>query len=110
MRRRGTIYPLTRLAIAMGSAARNIHDARRRKIAESDAARIPKCAVETGVGKKGEIARRGRALLARLSTLQPDELAGAADELRACAGAISSRFEVTSEVTYRGRRSKSLTG
>jgi hypothetical protein len=97
-------HPLTRLVIAMGSAARNIADPASRRSAAIDAVRIPKCAREIGGGKKGEMARDGRRLLAQLADLPEEELADAAKRLRAYADAVASTFHVTSEVKLGDRR------
>lgn len=104
MKGKRSLYPLTRLAIAMGSAALNINSATFRKMAVHEAATIPKCRAEIGGGRRGEMARDGRALMAKLLDLKPEELADAAERLRACADAVGSRFEVTSEVSLGDRR------
>jgi hypothetical protein len=102
--RRRELHPMTRLAIAMGSAASGIMDPTRRRIAAYDADKIPKCRAEIGGGRRGELARLGRVLLASLSTLPPEQLEDAAERLRAYADAIGSRFEVTSEISLGDRR------
>lgn len=103
-RRRYDLHPLTRLAVAMGSAARNINSGDCRRIAAYDAEKIPKCRAEIGGGRKGEMARAGRELLASLPGLEPGEYADAVARLQAYADAISSRFEVTNEESLGDRR------
>jgi hypothetical protein len=103
-RRRRPMDPLTRLSIAMGAAALNIKDARCRDLAAFDAERIPKCNAEIGGGRKGEMARLGRSMLARLKDLPPEQFNDAVIVLRGCADAITARFEVTSEVSLGDRR------
>lgn len=102
--RRGQLHPVTRLSIACGSAANNIRSQTFRKIARDDAERIPKTRLEIGGGRKGEMARMARALLAQLPDLQPGEFDEAAIRLRGFADAFSSRFEVTSEISLGDRR------
>jgi hypothetical protein len=100
-------HPLTRLVIAMGSAARNITDPASRRAAANDARLIPKCAAEIGGGRKGEMARDGRRLMGQLADLPEEELADAAKRLRAYADAVASSFHVTSEIRLGDRRRRS---
>ena len=106
MKRRREPHPMTRLAIAMRSAARNIESGNFRKIAADDAARIPKCRAEIGGGRRGEMARAGRALLAALPATEPSEFSDAAIRLNAYADAVLSNFEVVSESCMADRRSR----
>ena len=103
MKRKG-IYPLTRLAIEMGAAARNINSQTLRNAAAASVKTIPKCRAELGGGRRGEIARAGRALLLQLADLPADQLDDAATRLRAYADAVGSRFEVTSETSLGDKR------
>jgi hypothetical protein len=100
-------HPLTKLVIAMGSAARNIADPASRRLAADDARKIPKCAGEIGGGRRGEMAREGRRLMARLADLPDEELADAAMRLRGYADAVASSFHVTSEIKLGDRRRRS---
>lgn len=106
-RRRGQQHPLDRLAVAMGAAAANIHDARFRKMLANDAQRIPVSNPEIGGGRRGEMARLGRKTLASLKDLvdpTADQLLELQQILRGCRDAVQSRFEVISEVKLGERR------
>jgi len=100
-------HPLTRLALAMGCAAHNIEDVRFRKNAARDAESIPKCRAEIGGGRRGEMARLGRATLLSLPDLPQDRLEEAASVLRGCRDALLARFELVSEATLGDRRRQS---
>ena len=104
MKPRRDMHPMTRLAIACGSAANNIRNPLFRKMAGEDSAKIPKTRGEIGGGRRGEMARAGRALLSQLPGMAPEDFDDAALRLRGYADAISSRFEVTSEVSLGDRR------
>lgn len=106
MRRRRQPHPLTRLAIAMRVAAREIDKPIFRRQAAREAESIPVCNAERGGGKKGEMARLGRITLASLADADPETFPDKAMVLRGCADAITSRFEVTSEISLGDRRRK----
>lgn len=102
--RRRRIHPLSRLALAMGVAARDIALPAARVQAARDAENIPVSNIERGRGKKGEMARLGRATLASLPGLAPEQFADAQSVLRGCRDAVMARFEETSFVQLGRRR------
>jgi hypothetical protein len=93
--RRRALHPITRLALAFRAAAFRIDIAAVRRIAAYDAERIPVSKMEMGRHPKAEMARTGRRLLKALPTIAPEEWEGTRITLRACADAITSRFEET---------------
>lgn len=103
-RRRYAQHPFTRLAAAMRVAALNINIPVFRKMARTSAETIPVWICERGQGKRADMARRGRALLATLPDLAPEQYAETQTLLRGYADAVMSRFEVTEEVSLGARR------
>lgn len=106
IRRRRPTHPFTRLAMAMRVAALHIKDARFRKLAAREAETIPVWNCEIGGGQRGEMARWGRKLLARLPEMPPEQFDEAVILLRGYADAIGSRFEITSETKLGDRRKR----
>ncbi|MBV9549828.1 MAG: hypothetical protein JO256_09175 [Alphaproteobacteria bacterium] len=96
MNRRRRHHPFDALALAMRSAAANIEITRFREIGARAAASIPVLLCERGTGRRAEMARLGRKLLAGLPALAPQDFAEAQKLLRAYADALASRFEETS--------------
>ncbi len=104
-RARRQIHPIVRLASAMRVAALRINNESFRKQAERDADSLPKCNLERGGGRKGEMARLGRAVLSTLNQIAPEQYAEKAEVLRGCADAVMSDFKETSSVEL-GKRSR----
>lgn len=100
-------HPLKRLALAMGAAAAHIASPRDRANARRDAEIIPKCRAEIGGGRRGEMARLGRATLLSLPDLAPERFDEVAELLRGCRDAVMGRFELVNEVTLGDRRRRS---
>lgn len=105
-RRRHQIHPFTRLSMAMRVAALNIGKQAFRNLAAREAEHIPVWNCERGGGKRGEVARMGRKLLAKLPELTPDQFEEAAINLVAYADVVGSRFEVVSETSLGERRKR----
>lgn len=100
------MHPLDELAIACGSAAQLIRDARARHGAVLEAERIRITAAERFDRGIGKIARLGRAALRRLDTLEEGALADTEDTLKGCAVALRDRRNTEVVETWLGKRKR----
>lgn len=106
MRSRRRYDPFRELISEIRTAAAQINTPQARQVAAREADRIPLTQTERAHGAKAKIAGLARAQMRALPNLSPDKYADAVSVLRGCADALTSRFEVTSEVQLgRSRRS-----
>lgn len=104
MRSKRPYDPMTALIRRVRAAAVQIDIAQARRIAAREADSIPPTQAERAHGAKAKVCSQARILLRSLPDLPPDKFAETAKNLRGCADALASRFEVTSEIHLGQRR------
>jgi len=105
-KRRRPYDPMRDLIQKIRVAAAQINEANARRIAAREAVRIPLTQTEKAHGKRGDVARRARALMRALPDMDPANYDESRDALLGFVEALESRFEVTSETSL-GRKGRS---